>query len=139
MTDYKAIADDDIGGDIDAAVDALRSLTVTVKPTGTLMINERTILGALGIADGDAFMSAIEASPSVPDRVKAWFKPDQQGVDILNAETRGMIQAFKAAGVLSQAQEDTLLNLGVTTQPKYANLQIGQLIDARRMRSAGEI
>jgi hypothetical protein len=90
----------------------------TLKNPDERMLNERGIFALIGMQDGEALMQAIEASPDIPARVKAWFKPSEQGIDISNTSALSILAGMVYANVLTQVNSDILSEYAyLTTQP----------------------
>ena len=137
---YTEIADLAAGLSVDDAFVAISSRTTEKqKPIDQRMINERTILGLIGMSAGGAFMSAIEASPDIPARVKSWFKPSESGVDVLNGGTQYIIANLVAGGVITQDQADSITAFGIETVPEFGGITRGHVQKAVDMRARGEI
>jgi hypothetical protein len=104
--------------DFDTLKDARRYKLRTLKNTDERMLNERGIFSLIGIQAGETLMQSIEASPDIPARVKAWFKPSEQGIDISDPNALGILAGMVAANVLTQANSDILIEYAyVTIQP----------------------
>ena len=81
LTEFLSTADADSG----VALAAARAFSEQVlKPIDERMMNERTVMGLIGMESGETFMQSLEAAPDnmIPARVKAWFKPSEAGIDI---------------------------------------------------------
>jgi len=90
----------------------------TLKSSDARMLNERGIFSLIGLADGEVLMQAIEGSVDIPARVKSWFKPSEQGIDIADPNALGILAGMVAANVLTQANSDLLSGYAyVKTQP----------------------
>jgi len=137
---YAAIADAAAGLSLDDAFAAISIRIVTVeKGIDQRMINERTILSLIGMADGDAFMTALEASVNVPDRIKPWFKPSESGVDVLDVGSQKIIAMMVGGSVITQAQADTITDYGFSTVPEFGGVSRGHVKKAIDMRARGEV
>jgi hypothetical protein len=105
-------------GDFATLQDARPYKLRTLKNTDERMLNERGIFSLIGLQAGETLMQAIEASAGIPARVKAWFKPSEQGIDISDPNALGILAGMVAANVLTQANSDILTEYAyVTTQP----------------------
>jgi hypothetical protein len=90
----------------------------TLKNPDERMLNERGIFSLIGMQDGEALMQAIEASISIPARVKSWFKPSEKGIDISDSSALAILAGMVSANVLTQANSDILSEYAyVTKQP----------------------
>ena len=104
--------------DFTTLADAKLYTQKTLKSSDERMLNERGIFSLIGLADGEVLMQAIEGSTSIPERVKSWFKPSEQGIDIADHNALGILAGMVAANVLSQANSDILREYAyVSTQP----------------------
>ena len=91
---------------------------LTLKTSEERMLNERGIFSLIGIPRGEVFMQAIEANPDIPERVKAWFKPSEQGIDIADPNALGILAGMVAVDVLTQSDNDALRDYAyIETQP----------------------
>lgn len=92
-----------------------------LKSTDDRMLNERGIFALIGMQAGETLMQAIEASLAIPDRVKSWFKPSEQGIDIADPNALAILAGMVAAGVLSQADSDTLTGFAYNVFKPFEN------------------
>jgi len=104
--------------DFTTLADAKLYTQSTLKSSDARMLNERGIFSLIGLADGEVLMQAIEGSVDIPARVKSWFKPSEQGIDIADPNALGILAGMVAATVLTQANSDKLSDYAyVVTQP----------------------
>jgi hypothetical protein len=90
----------------------------TLKNPDERMLNERGIFSLIGMQDGEALMQAIEASISIPARVKSWFKPSEKGIDISDPSALAILAGMVSANVLTQTNSYILSEYAyLTTQP----------------------
>lgn len=129
MIDYEAIANDDIGGDIDTAFTALTAMTIT-QSRGEYLVNDKAVTNALGLVAANKFLDALEASP-IPERVKRWMIGD--GIDINHPDTVATLIAMAPPGY------ESVLALGTETVAKYPGITPAHLQKARTMRAEGRI
>lgn len=94
----------------------------TLKPISERMINERGIFALLGMVSGESLLTAIEATPSIPARVKNWFKPSEQGVDITDPSVQTILSGMVAGGVISEAEKDVLVNHGYDVKTPFIDV-----------------
>lgn len=133
----------DPGGDASAVAAALAARTVSVeRPLDERMISERRVYAVLGMFKGEALMSLIEANAQIPARVKAWFKPSEEGVDVLDPTVPGIIAMAIADSVntgkadddpskLSDADGELLLSWGYTQEPEFPGVNATMVQNAR--------
>jgi len=107
--------------DFNTLADAKAYELVTLGHIDDRMVNERGIFALIGMADGEALMSAIEANQTIPNRVKAWFKPSEQGIDISDTNAIAILTGMVASGDLSAINKDTLINSAYTVTAPFIN------------------
>jgi hypothetical protein len=93
-------------------------------------ITERRIIAALGLVDGDAFLSALEAfttatlDPAHPlkpyqpglKRVLSWLRTDE-GLDVGDPLAQQMLASLAAVGVVDSAASVTVRALALVPDP----------------------
>ena len=138
MIDYKLIADNDPGGDLETAFAQMQAETVTVPVPG----KRQTYLS---IADEVGFTEAATLSATIAAAVQAGQLPrwvdialEGPGIDVTNAQVGPILTSLVNASLTSE-MVNSIIATGTETQPKYAGLRIGYLADARRKRERGEI
>ena len=131
---YQAIKLDDPGGDIVAATEALAAMTVS-QSKSEHMLTERGVYAKLGGADGETFLSGLEAvagSDPVVARVVSWLKPvNGSGVDICNAETQAVLTALVGTAGITQAMVDSVIELASEEVKKYPSIRVADVKEAR--------
>lgn len=128
MVDYKRLADEDVGGDLDAAYATMAAMTVTSTPE--VMITYRRI-SAMSFAAMVALETAIKANAATSDAIHFLLKDG--GIDVNDPQV---------ADLLDQLVPDhaaAIIGMGVVTEPKYAGFKIGHLANARQMRQDGRV
>jgi hypothetical protein len=104
--------------DFDTLAQAHEHVERTLKSSDERMLNERGIFSLIGMQDGEALMQAIEASISIPARVKSWFKPSEKGIDISDPSALAILAGMVSVNVLTQTNSDILSEYAyLTTQP----------------------
>jgi hypothetical protein len=104
--------------DFDTLAQAKAHVERTLKSSDERMLNERGIFSLIGMQNGEALMQAIEASISIPARVKSWFKPSEKGIDISDPSALFILAGMVSANVLTQNNSDILSEYAyLTTQP----------------------
>ena len=101
--------------------DAKAFTTSSLKPIDDRMLNERRIFSLIGMLAGETLMQAIESAPSIPVRVKTWFKPSEQGIDIADPNALIILVGMVASGELTQPDSDTLTAFAYDTTKPYDN------------------
>ena len=135
---YEKIKANDPGGTAQAASDALALvIDKTEKSIDDRMINERSVFAIIGMATGEAFMAAIEADANIPTRVKDWFKPSEQGVDVLDVSVASIFSSMVGASVITQAEADLLTDYGYESSPAYPGISPLMVQNARDQVIAG--
>ena len=119
-----------ISGAVDDA-DALskaHSYSVSeLKSIDQRMINERGVFARIGMVSGEQLMTAIEASPDIPARVKAWFRPSEQGIDIADPSALYILAGMVTTGVITQAESDILTGSAYETRTPYLTTTLYQI------------
>lgn len=138
MIDYKLIADNDPGGDLETAFAQMAAETVTVALPG----KRQTYLS---LADDVGFTEAMTLSATIDVAVQAGKLPkwvdsamESGGIDVTNPQVEPILQSLVNAS-LSAEVVSAILETGVETRAKYPGLRVGYLADARRKRARGEI
>lgn len=130
---YEKINANDPGGTAKEAATALAAVKESKeRPLDDRMLSERRVYAILGMEKGEVFMSSIEASTDVPARVKNWFKPSEEGVDVLDSAVAGVVASI-VAGVPAFTQEDAdlLLSFGHEDVPAYPGINEVMVQNAR--------
>lgn len=100
----------------DVAAAEMASTLMTAAVTEGQRYTELGIITAfVNPADGEAVLQTLEgAAESNPllARMLRWLAPGMPGLDFGNSGLRAAINAYYGAGVLNEAQRDTLLALG---------------------------
>ena len=97
LKEFLSTADADSG----VALAAARAFSEQVlKPIDERMMNERTVMGLIGMESGETFMQSLEAAPDsmIPARVKTWFKPSEAGIDVATPSAIVLIDNMASAG-----------------------------------------
>lgn len=136
MVDYKAIADGDPGGDLQAAFDSMRAEMVTAPYM--VRVNYTDLL-AIDIPLTTKLSNLIASEVSlgnIPEVVH--IRLNDGGLDINNPGTQAMLAGYVVASELTQAEMNTITALGEIK--KYPDLVIPQILqNARDARSSGAI
>ena len=128
MADYKFIADNDPGSDLDLAFLSMSIETVTSNPEK--LMTYRSIANEVGYAESVELENGTAA-------LAKWVNSDLQGrgIDINSPQTAELL----GSGIVSNETATKLLAAGVVSSPKFPGLKKGHLQNARQMRVAGEI
>lgn len=132
----KEFADNDPGGDLNAAY--LTMTAQTVPGTQERLLSDLSIANALGLSAAVAIMSGIQQAVTdgaMDARVVRWLETG--GVDINHADTQASLTALAAGGYITTSQKDALIAIGY--EPAYPGLTLSQLDKARRLRAEGKI
>jgi len=107
LTEFLSTAD----ADSTIALGQARAFSEQVlKPLDERMMNERTVMGLIGMESGEVFMQSLEAAPDnmIPARVKAWFKPSEAGIDVAMPSAIVLIDNMASAGAITEAEAGVL-------------------------------
>mgnify|MGYP003641447779 FL=1 len=107
--------------DFDTLAQAKPHSERTLKNSDERMLNERGIFSLIGMQAGESLMQSIEASPDIPARVKAWFKPSERGIDISDPSAVAILAGMVAANRLTQVNSDILIEYAYVTTYPFAN------------------
>ena len=129
MVDYKLIADNDTGGELQLTFDNMSAETVTSTPE--VMLTYRRISASVSLAASAELESAVLAAPAMPSWVNTALASD--GIDVNDPQVSAVLKSL----VPSHAEQITAM--GIITNPKYAGLKIGHLANARQMRAEGRV
>ncbi len=128
--DYKKIADNDVGGELDTALATMKLLTETVKLDEKL-ITYRTIAAQVDLAASAELETAIKGAETMPEWVHTSLS--NTGININDPQTEGVLNKLG----LSDAQ--SIIDIGVDEVLMFPSLRAGHLEVARAKRIAGEI
>lgn len=128
--DYKKIADNDVGGDIDSALVTMKLLTETVQSAEKL-VSYRKVAAETTLATSAELETAIKAAETMPEWVHTSLSND--GININDPQTAGVINSLG----LSDAQ--SIIDIGIDEVLMFPNLRAGHLEVARAKRIAGEV
>lgn len=136
MIDYQKIAAGDPGGDLHVAFATMAAETVQVlRDVDGRMLSARGVYGLIGQESGKKAMDAIKVSMADED-IKAWFSPDQGGIDSLLVGPT--FDQLAASSVITQAEADFVKAYAYEEQPKYHGLTVAQLEKARMKKARGD-
>ena len=130
LKEFLATADADSAT---ALVQARAFSEQALKPLEDRMVNERTVLGLIGIVSGENFMQSLESAPSemVPDRVKAWFRPSELGIDISEPAAVQIVDAMVGAGAITEAEAGVLKGYAYDTVTPFARITLHDVLITR--------
>jgi len=130
LTEFLSTADADSG----VALAAARAFSEQVlKPLDERMMNERTVMGLIGMESGETFMQSLEAAPDsvMPARVKAWFKPSEAGIDVATPSAVGLIDAMAGAGAITVDEAGVLKGYAYNTVTPFARITLHDVLLTR--------
>ena len=130
LKDFLATADADSG----VALAAARAFSEQVlKPIDERMMNERTVMGLIGMQSGETFMQSLEAAPDsmIPARVKAWFKPSEAGIDVATPSAIVLIDTMAGAGAITEAEAVLLKGYAYDTVTPFARINLHSVMVTR--------
>jgi hypothetical protein len=128
--DYKLIADNDQGGELASAFNAMRAETVSATPE--VMVTYRRVSASVSLAASAELEAAVASAPSMPSWVDKALSLD--GIDVNDPQTAGLLSTL-----VTPETAAAIIAMGVISEPKYKGLKIGHLENARQMRAEGEI
>ena len=130
LKEFLSTADADSG----VALAAARAFSEQVlKPLDERMMNERTVMGLIGMESGEVFMQSLEATPdsAIPARVKAWFKPSEAGIDVATPSAVGLIDAMAGAGAITEAEAGVLKGYAYDTVTPFSRITLHSVLLTR--------
>ena len=130
LTEFLATADTDNT----VALGQARAFSEQVlKPIDERMMNERTVMGLIGMESGETFMQTLEAAPDslLPARVKAWFKPSEAGIDVATPSAVGLIDTMAGAGAITEAEARLLKGYAYNTVTPFERVTLHEVLLAR--------
>ena len=119
--------------DTEALVEARAFSEQVLKPLDERMMNERTVMGLIGMESGETFMQSLEAAPDsmIPARVKAWFKPSEAGIDVATPSAVGLIDAMAGAGAITEAEAGVLKGYAYDTVTPFSRITLHDVLLTR--------
>jgi len=130
LTEFLATADTDNT----IALGQARAFSEQVlKPLDERMMNERTVMGLIGMEYGEMFMQSLEAAPDnmLPARVKAWFKPSEAGIDVATPSAIGLIDTMAGAGAIAEAEAGLLKGYAYNTVTPFERINLHSVMVTR--------
>ena len=130
LTEFLSTTDADSG----VALAAARAFSEQVlKPLDERMMNERTVMGLIGMQSGETFMQSLEAAPDnmIPARVKAWFKPSEAGIDVATPSAVQLINTMAGAGAITQAEAGLLKGYAYNTVTPFSRITLHDVLLTR--------
>jgi len=82
---------------------------------------------------GEAFMQALEATPieKLPSRVKAWFKPSEDGIDIASSEAISLIDTTVTNGAITADEAAVLKGYAYDTVTPFERTTLHEVLLTR--------
>ena len=130
LTEFLATADADSG----VALAAARAFSEQVlKPIDERMMNERTVMGLIGMQSGEVFMQSLEATPdsAIPDRVKLWFRPSELGIDISEPAAVQIVDGMIGAGAITEDEAGLLKGYAYNTVTPFERVTLHDVLITR--------
>ena len=130
LTEFLSTAD----ADSSVALTQARAFSEQVlKPLEGRMLNERTVLGLIGMASGETFMQSLEAAPDsmIPARVKVWFKPSEAGIDIGSPTAVQLVDSMAKAGAITASNAGLLKGYAYDTVTPFERITLHDVLLAR--------
>jgi len=130
LTEFLATADSD---DAVALTQARKFSEQVLKPLEGRMLNERTVLGLIGMAAGETFMQSLEAAPDsmIPARVKVWFKPSEAGIDIGSPTAVQLVDSMAKAGAITASNAGLLKGYAYDTVTPFERITLHDVLITR--------
>jgi len=130
LTEFLSTADADSAT---ALVQARAFSEQVLKPLDQRMVNERTVMGLIGMESGEVFMQSLEAAPDsvIPARVKAWFKPSEAGIDVATPSAVGLIDNMASAGAITEAEAGVLKGYAYDTVTPFERITLHDVLLTR--------
>ena len=130
LTEFLSTADADSAT---ALVQARAFSEQVLKPIDERMMNERTVLGLIGMESGETFMQSLEAAPDsvMPARVKAWFKPSEAGIDVAMPSAIVLIDNMASAGAITEAEAGVLKGYAYDTVTPFERITLHDVLLTR--------
>jgi hypothetical protein len=130
LTEFLSTADADSAT---ALVQARAFSEQVLKPIDDRMMNERTVMGLIGMESGETFMQSLEAAPDsvMPARVKAWFKPSEAGIDVAMPSAIVLIDNIASAGAITEAEAGVLKGYAYDTVTPFERITLHDVLLTR--------
>ena len=130
LTEFLSTADTDSAV---ALTQARKFSEQVLKPLEGRMLNERTVLGLIGMAAGETFMQSLEAAPDsmIPARVKVWFKPSEAGIDIGSPTAVQLVDSMAKAGAITASNAGLLKGYAYDTVTPFERATLHDVLLTR--------
>ena len=130
LTEFLSTADADSAT---ALVQARAFSEQVLKPLDERMMNERTVMGLIGMESGETFMQSLEAAPDnmIPARVKTWFKPSEAGIDVATPSAIVLIDNIASAGAITEAEAGVLKGYAYDTVTPFERITLHDVLLTR--------
>ena len=134
MINYTQVADADPQGDLQAAFEALRDKkTVSYR---ALTGNEMRLWSASNPDDYSSIKAAAASSVVAEIAFSLIATPDSL-LELNRPEVLAMVEGLVAAGIVSAAGKESLLQMATQATPVFAGLTQAIVLKARQMRLEG--
>lgn len=138
MVNYTKLADEDVGGTLDAAF-------ATMSAAGTTVTTQEHLMSYLSIANQVDFatsmaLEAVVKAAVIGATLPTWVDTilNTTGIDVNNPQTAALVNSL-VAGTFTQVMADAIIATGGALELTYPGLQPGHLQNAREKRLAGDI
>ena len=130
MVDYKLIADNDVGGDLEDAFNTMSLDSIITTPE--VMVTYRRISASVSLTVSAELQAAVLSASSIPAWVNQALAFD--GININDPQVKSVLSTL-----VSEDSANKIIEMGVVKTPKYSNFKIGHLANARQKRAEGKI
>ena len=148
--DAKILADPEfdalVGERNDTAITAALNSGASAYTLHSHMITERGVMAALGVENGEAFLTALETYAAGPANAQAllaakhkgiarmlgWLKTDA-GLDIGSVEAQQLLGVLGQLGVINAAHAAVIAALAQTPVRPFTQEQVGYVLNRREV------
>lgn len=138
MVNYELIADNDPGGDLEAAFALMKAETIT-QPKDR-KVNYVQIANEAGFTEASALeyrIKALVSTSNLPEWVHDALK--SEGLNINDSQVSAQLNALVDGTTLTTAHVDAILAMKNEVSPKYPGIKLGHLETARLLRVEGKV
>jgi len=132
--DYRAVWEDDPGGDAQIAYEAVKAMTLPVtSPLSSAVLNrwaaQYQVRGAIMQASENYSHPAYDAAAAARFALENTSEP----LDLSDPGNQALLDTLVAGGLVSSAAALALTEMAGSTVPKYSNLDPEDIPEGRRM------
>ena len=131
MINYKLLADNDPGGELQAAFDSMAAETVATTPE--TQVTYTTLARDVDLVTANALTSKLSTQSAWIDNAL-----NSECINVNNPQVGPFLDALVDTD-FTQLMADNVKALGNVISPKYPGLKIGHLANARQMRADGRV